>query len=189
MCRSRRAHHLYIVEPEQESPTGAYIKDNFDDISSELGTSAAIVVGHVPDVSNQIMTFLNDYLTPGMQMEVQRMMSGKICALATNKPLPNTDAMVVLPICNVDDPADLGSNRIRKIIDAIKSDSFRKIVDADDSLKIQQGHFDLPTTDAGIMFLRKANQFFPTKIPLFFVDIELNKIFENFLARYPQIGG
>ena len=182
--------YLYVVEPESESPTGAYLKNNFARIAEDLGTSAAIVVGHTPAVSNQIMEFLEKYLSPEMQIAVQRITSGRICALATNKPLPNTDSMVILPICDVTDSCEVGRGRIQKILDAIKNDTFQELVDKTDSLKLQQGHFQLTTTDAGIMFLKKANQFFPTKIPLLFFDIELSKIIDHILKEnYPEIGG
>ena len=115
------------------------------------------------------------------------MISGKVSALVTRKPLPNTDAMAVLPICDSQGPLDQGVARLDQIVDAIARGAFESFVSASEGVKIQQGDFELPTTDAGIMFLKRAADFLPVKIPLIFFDIELSKILAYFLAKYPKI--
>jgi hypothetical protein len=115
------------------------------------------------------------------------MISGKVSALVTRKPLPNTDAMALLPICDSQGPLDQGVARLDQIVDAIARGSFGSFVNASEGVKIQQGDFELLTTDAGIMLLKRAAGFVPVKIPLIFFDIELSKILEYFLAKYPKI--
>jgi hypothetical protein len=179
--------YIYIVEPEYETEIGKHIHDHFTKISNRLGTEAAIILGHTPAVSDNISAFLLKYLSSDVQIDVAKMISGKVSALVTRKPLPNTDAMALLPICDSQGPLDQGVARLDQIVDAIARGSFESFVNASEGVKIQQGDFALLTTDAGIMFLKRAAEFVPVKIPLIFFDIELSKILGYFLAKYPKI--
>jgi hypothetical protein len=179
--------HIYIVEPEAETEMGRYLQDHFLAISDKLGTKAVIVLGRTHAVSDEIDHFLQKYLSPDMQVEVNKVTSGNVSAVVTRKSLPNTDAMAILPIHEHGKPLGDGIARLDAIVDAIAAGAFDKVVSASEAVNIQQGHFDLPTTDAGIMILRRAAEYFPIKIPLGIVDIELSKIVNHFLDKYPKI--
>ena len=77
---------------------------------------------------------------------------------------------------------------IRKIIDAIKDGSFRKLIDAKDTLGIQQGHFNLPIADLGFVLLRKINKWVRLKILFLFGEVHVAVIIDDVLAkRFPKV--
>jgi hypothetical protein len=86
--------------------------------------------------------------------------------------------------------ADEVEANLRRIIDAIKDGSFQRLIDAEDTLQIQQGHFNLPITDSGIVLLKKMNRWVRLKIPLLFADVDIATIIDDVLAKgFPKVNG
>jgi hypothetical protein len=102
--------------------------------------------------------------------------------------------MAIIPLSDRSKPfntseraAEVEAN-LRRIIDAIKDSSFQRLIDAEDALQIQQGHFNLPITDSGVVLLRKMNRWVRLKIPLLFAEVDVAAIIDDVLARrYPKV--
>jgi hypothetical protein len=104
--------------------------------------------------------------------------------------------MAIIPLSNRSKPFDSPERaeeveaNLRRIIDAIKDGSFQRLIDAEDTLRIQQGHFNLPITDSGIVLLKKMNRWVRLKIPLLFADVDIATIIDDVLAKgFPKVNG
>jgi hypothetical protein len=162
-------------------------------IGQELGTAAAIVVGADGRPQRQIMNFLSENLHGDIKAAVQLMTEGRMALIATRQPLPHTDAMALIPLSkgktafNSPERADEVEANLRKIVTAIKDGALQRLIEAEDTLRIQQGHFNLPTTDTGVLLLRKANKYLHLKIPLVIAEVDIGAIIDDLLGRYPKV--
>lgn len=188
---------LYVFDvskEEQGTVEGRYVRKNMLKIGEELGTSAAIVVGANGKPQRQFYDFLNKYLDIEILESVKLVTCDCMSMLATRQPLPHTDAMAIIPLSDQTTPFDSSERaakveaNIRKIIDAIKNGSFQKLIDAEDTLRIQQGHFNLPIADSGFVLLRRMNKWVRLKIPFLFGELDVAAIIDDVLAKgYPKV--
>jgi hypothetical protein len=183
-----------VSEVEEGTVEGRHVRANMLQIGQELGASAAIIIGADGKPQRQFYDFLSQHLDREILDAVQLVTTGCMSMLATRRPLPHTDAMAIIPLSDRSKPfntseraAEVEAN-LRRIIDAIKDSSFQRLIDAEDALQIQQGHFNLPITDSGVVLLRKMNTWVRLKIPLLFAEVDVAAIIDDVLARrYPKV--
>jgi hypothetical protein len=189
--------YLYVFDVSEDDPTGTMegkrVREKMLEIGQELGTSAAIVVGADGTPQRQIMDFLSETLHEDIREAVQLITSGRMALIATRQPLPHTDAMAVIPLSdgstdfNSPARADQVEVNLRRIVKAIKDGALQSLIEAEDTLRIQQGNFNLPTTDTGVLLLRKANKYLRLKIPLLFAELDVAQVIDDLLGRYPKV--
>ncbi len=188
---------LYVFDVSKEKDgtvEGQYIRENMLKIGQELGSSAAIVVGADGKPQTQLYDFFAKYLDKEIFESVQLVTSNCMSVLATRQPLPHTDAMAIIALSDQSKPFNSSERaaaveaNIRKIISALKDGSFEKLLDAEDALKIQQGHFNLPIADGGFVLLRKMNKWVRLKIPFLVGEFDIAAIIDDIVAnKFPKV--
>jgi hypothetical protein len=189
--------YFYVCEMEAPEPTLNWFRANLPKLGEEFGTSAMLVVPYNEHPSAQILEFLKNNLEPEIGDNCWQLFQDGVAIVATNRPLPNTDAMAVIPICKRhaspdSDPAVLAQikRRLETLIWAIREGEIDLLLKADPEIfQIQQGHFDVgPLTDWGVFFLKALHRYAPVKIPLWLTNIEISKYLNDLLEkRYPKV--
>jgi hypothetical protein len=102
------------------------------------------VRGYDSELTNQVAGFLIKYLNDEPGSQVTSMLNHwYVFVIATDRPLPHTGAMALIPICR--NTRDFERNRekiaerMREIVKAVHDGTMQRLLDASDTLPIQPG--------------------------------------------------
>jgi hypothetical protein len=180
--------YFYLMEPETDYRSKQWLHHHVYDIGVRLGETAGIVCGSSPQVSKTILYFLEGHLRSQLVDAVRAALEGKVSLLLTRGALPNTKSMAILPLCNLSDSEDVVRRRIDRIVEVVRARNTEDLFKAADAFEIQEGYFDSLLTDDGQLFLRRALEVIHFKIPLWFIEIDLNPFLERRLERRLERG-
>jgi hypothetical protein len=124
--------YIYVLEPPGAHCYKEWLDRNAGEIGRRLGKRAALIVGYDHQLTREFSSFLQKYLRQDFG-KIDNMLYSNLTFAVTDKPLPNTGAVVLFPMGQLENNEEantLVSDFFEKMITAINRGTLDPILSA-----------------------------------------------------------